>query len=919
MIHSIVDLIHHRNDGWNFCVTSYRKRRKCMRKVLNVLALIIVVSFVMACESSTTLEVPSSLQTVTLMVGETSQLNWSDLDALNTSVSYEVDDESIVSVSSTGVVTALTPGFTSVFARADNVSLQAVVYVQAEDVCDPVEVVLNENNQFVLICRDGSQLATNIGPPPQPRIFPLEPIDIINAEVNEAGELILSYSDGSVFNAGSVLGPVGPQGPQGTRGLTGVGVTGPRGPAGEAGEDGAQGLAGADGAQGPAGVRGESIATARDSLDLVSLLPLDLIDRIVFTSGIVFNSGVTLTYQDVTTMGDLFFTSGAYDTPVFTMNGTGTHVGNIEVTAASGTIVLGSGLTVEGETIINGVSFNSFVTNATHLGDVFLRGQGRLVVQPDAELEEFVIQTTEPVILSGDFKSTIRVEAAGASISLESGVTIQNIVISSGAGGVTINVGSGVQVTGQGILIEGNNQDDPTITGETSSVTVSAINTRVLNLTTGQTYLTIQAAITDANDGDEIEIASGTFFEELFIENKSGLTIKGQGVGNTVLGPVRSYILGNNAITFDNSHYITIKDFTIDGYSNPDLVDVSTFRDGIHYVTAGGGNYNTFSGLTIKNIDRRGISIFPASTHGTKIINNVIENVTGSVTGASLTTAIYVEGTGLIHGNRISQVHRGIFSLMNNLSIKSEIIIRGNSITDFKDSSLHNSTGFNVGITTQPIGKNDDVIIIEDNLIESIYSKQIGMYLNFHSSGSIINNNIITLSGSHVIGLDILNNKNGGYYVTGNHISVGSGSTAIAMSTLGEPERPMILEDNTLINLFPGEVASSGLNQYEYNGFFYSKFYPREIGLLISGSNDTKRIKDTEGLYATYVTLSGLNLSGFVSPITIYSEHSDDPTWRNAINDNNNLITGEELWWVTKLMGQLQDEDYAVVYKVQPK
>jgi hypothetical protein len=64
-------------------------------------------------------------------------------------------------------------------------------------------------------------------------------VSIDDAFVNTDGDLILTYTDSTTDNVGSVIGPAGPQGltgPQGPQGATGAtGATGPQGPAGAGG------------------------------------------------------------------------------------------------------------------------------------------------------------------------------------------------------------------------------------------------------------------------------------------------------------------------------------------------------------------------------------------------------------------------------------------------------------------------------------------------------------------------------------------------------------------------------------------------------------------------------------------------------------------------------------------------------------
>lgn len=74
---------------------------------------------------------------------------------------------------------------------------------------------------------------------------------IKSTQVTDAGELMITYADGSVVNVGTVVGPEGPRGLQGDKGDTGAtGAPGPQGPTGPTGAPGIQGPAGPAGKDG---------------------------------------------------------------------------------------------------------------------------------------------------------------------------------------------------------------------------------------------------------------------------------------------------------------------------------------------------------------------------------------------------------------------------------------------------------------------------------------------------------------------------------------------------------------------------------------------------------------------------------------------------------------------------------------------
>jgi len=103
-------------------------------------------------------------------------------------------------------------------------------------------------NQWYSLC-DFSQGET--GPPGD------DGVHVQDALVDATGDLLVTLTDGTVINAGYVIGQNGLNGIDGADGATGPqGIQGEQGPAGADGADGAQGPQGIKGEQGPAGPSG---------------------------------------------------------------------------------------------------------------------------------------------------------------------------------------------------------------------------------------------------------------------------------------------------------------------------------------------------------------------------------------------------------------------------------------------------------------------------------------------------------------------------------------------------------------------------------------------------------------------------------------------------------------------------------------
>lgn len=79
-------------------------------------------------------------------------------------------------------------------------------------------------------------------------------ISIIKAQINTDGQLVITLSNGTTSNLGTVVGAKGDTGPRGETGLQGpkgdTGDIGPQGPQGEQGEQGIQGIQGEPGRDG---------------------------------------------------------------------------------------------------------------------------------------------------------------------------------------------------------------------------------------------------------------------------------------------------------------------------------------------------------------------------------------------------------------------------------------------------------------------------------------------------------------------------------------------------------------------------------------------------------------------------------------------------------------------------------------------
>ena len=243
-------------------------------------------------------------------------------------------------------------------------------------------------------------------------------------------------------------GEQGPPGPTGSPGAPGApGPAGPTGPAGPQGDPGDQGLPGVDGLSAyeiylvynPRYTKTEAewlddlvnfrlsssdfydVMTEQDIIDVladVSIEGIQLQSDITLSTQLVIDRILNVQFNGYTITGDLLIDT--LDVGEMSMLN-GTLDGDLTIDAEN--LTLTTTITVTGDTIIIAISPNTYFTFGIHIGGIYFQGSGHISTGGNATNVNIVVQTSNPVRVSGQSNS-IEIEADNAEIEIEAIVNI---------------------------------------------------------------------------------------------------------------------------------------------------------------------------------------------------------------------------------------------------------------------------------------------------------------------------------------------------------------------------------------------------------------------------------------------------------------------------------------------------------------
>gem|GEM_PF-1441947 len=446
-----------------------------------------------------------------------------------------------------------------------------------------------------------------------------------------------------------------------------------------------------------------------------------------------------------------------------------------------------------------------------------------------------------------------------------------------------------------------------------STAVQTRANNPVTDITTGNTYATIQAAVTAANPNDVLSVSAGIYAENVTV-NKP-LTIRGANVGinpNTGARAAESIVIPAVADpTDDNSIFqVTADNVTIDGFT----------LDGHNGVLNGGNVINgvtSFVGYAVANVNS---SKALANVNNLIVRNNIIQNINYSGIWLSSDNTAAPKGN-LLTANKFDNMN-GVDPISGDT--RSGIRLTADGYADITNNVM-TRTGFGIETTTFGTNSHGQADTISGNRIDGdaaavFLNNHYGAADNFAVIGNTLSSaaggtgaRIWSIQGTPTVTLtnNIITSGTYGYrfwnVITPNTVTVSGGTVSgvsigvrlYTCTSFGTPLSDQAVKiDGVTIN----GATTVALQVYDNNSTCTSnkitdtknnsKLIVESATTAVGGLNGAAINRDAGGTGTATITLDAVQISGMTGAAVALSDPngvaSDTVTIQNKTNLSGN-------------------------------
>jgi hypothetical protein len=308
----------------------------------------------------------------------------------------------------------------------------------------------------------------------------------------------------------------------------------------------------------------------------------------------------------------------------------------------------------------------------------------------------------------------------------------------------------------------------------------------ILNVGVGQTYTKIQDAVDAAVNGDTIEIAAGTYREQVTVTGKD-ITLHGAGTGQTIIESPDAASLVANAIdtnsgrpnkfaviTVTENADVTIEGLTVDGRdqgavpasnyvtgSNHDFLGIYVLNSDAHIDGVAVTGADELAGLDVSGVQRNHAILATGhdAAHGGSDSGYTVEIENSTVSGFQK-TGIFVNGSTLtanVHDNTIVGAHTAN-TAQNGIQVGSLFGVVGDGDFSGTHATIDHNTITDIG-NSGPAGSASGIIVFDGDassvsITNNTLTGWVAPQANGNSGITFVDSNGGTVTGNTISGFD---------------------------------------------------------------------------------------------------------------------------------------------------------------------